>query len=134
MGERKRVDGAAQEAIDGVRSMGRVVGQSQEGPQFTDVLHRREWRRGSGPGVEALDDVPRAGWAMVSVDGALDIRDQMTHASVHARQGKPTRSGLEGFEPARGKGVNVAECPDVPVREPAVADHAIEGCHQPAAG
>ena len=114
--------------------MGRVVGEPQEGPQLADVVHRRKGGRGARPGVEALDDVPRAGWAMVSVDGALDIRDQMTHTPVHTRQGKPTWPGLEGIEPARGDGVNVAECPDVPVREATVADHAVERRHQTPSG
>ena len=116
VGERKRVGGAASEAIDRVAGMARVIGKSQEGPQFTDVFHRRKGRRRPGPGVEKLDNVPRAGWATVSVDGALDIRDQMTHTPMHARQGQPARPGLEGIEPSRGGGVNVAERPDVPVR------------------
>ena len=74
VGEGKRVGGAAPEAIYGVAGMGRVFGESQEGPQLTDVFHRREGRRGPGPVVEALDDVPRAGWAAESVDGAFDVR------------------------------------------------------------
>jgi len=113
--------------------MGRVVGETQEGPQFTHVLHRREGRRGTGTGVEALDDVPRPGWAMVPVDGAFDIRDQMAHTPMQARQGQPTWPGLEGIEPASGDGVDLAESPDVPVGEPAVADDAVESGHQPAA-
>ena len=116
VGERKRVGGAAPEAIDRVAGMARVVGKSQEGPQLTDVFHRRERRRRPGPGVEALDDVPRAGWAIESVDGAFDVRDQTAHTPVHARQGQPTWPGLEGIEPGRRGGVNVAECADVPVR------------------
>ena len=134
VGEGKRVGGATHEAIDRVAGMGRVVGESQEGSQLTDVFHRREGRRRTWSGVQEFDDVPRPGWATVSVDGALDIRDQMTHTPVHARQGKTTGSGLEGIEPASRKGVNFAESPNVSVREPAVADDAIERRHQPAAG
>ena len=133
-GTGKRVGGATQEAIDGVAGVGRVVGESQEGTQLTDVFDRREGRRGPGPGVEQFYDVPRPGWAMVPVDGAFDIRDQMTHTPVHTRHGKPTEPGLEGVEPARGDGVNFAECPNVTVREPTVADGAVEGGHEPAAG
>ena len=134
MGEGKRVGGATLETIDGVAGMGRVVGESQEGPQLTDVFHRRKGGRGPGPGVEEFDDVPRPGWAMVSVNGALDVRDQMTHTPMHTRQGKPTRSWFEGFEPAGGDGVSFAEGPDVPISETAVADYAVEGGHEPAAG
>ena len=116
VGERKRVGGAAGEAIDRMAGMWQVVGKPQEGPQFTDIVHRRERRRRPGPGVEELDDVPHPGWAIESVDGALDIRDQMTHTPMHARQGQPARPGLEGIEPSRGGGVNFAERPDMPVR------------------
>jgi len=114
--------------------MGRVVGESQESPKLTDVFHRREGRRRTWPGVQEFDDVPRAGRATVPIDGAFDILDQMAHAAVQARQGKAPGPGLEGIEPARGEGVNVAEGPNVPIRESAVADDAVEGRHQTASG
>ena len=134
VGERKWVGGATPEAIDGVAGMGRVVGETKEGPQLTDVFHGRERRRGPGASVEALDDIPRPGRATVSVDGAFDIGDQMTHAAVQARQGAPARCGIEGGQPGVGDGVHLTEGPDVSIGKTAVADHAVEGGHEPAAG
>ena len=59
----------------------------------------------------------------------------MTHAAAQARQGKRTvRSGLEGVQPGVSDGVNLTEGPDVSIGETAVADHAVEGGHEPAAG